>query len=111
MVTVIAFAASAGLLALGRSLVIESFNSARFPTGTLVVNASGSLAAAVILSRVPQSWATVTGVAALGAFTTFSTFAAEVAALWETPRRLVAVVYVLCTTASSVGAAFIGLGL
>lgn len=111
MITVVAFVLAAGTLALARSYVIELLNSRRFPTGTLTVNTSGSLAAAVLLSRVPASWATVTAFAALGAFTTFSTFAVEVAALWDDKRRGTAAAYVLATTLTAVGAAFIGLGL
>lgn len=111
MITVAAFIIAAGAMALGRGLVIEMLNSQQFPTGTLVVNVSGSLAAAVLLSRVPDSWSTVTAFAALGAFTTFSTFAVEVAALWGARRVATAVTYALVTTVAAVGAAFIGLGL
>lgn len=111
MINVAAFIVTAGAMALVRGLVIEILNSQRFPTGTLVVNASGSLAAAVLISRVPDSWSTVTAFAAFGAFTTFSTFAVEVAALWDDKRRGVAAGYLAATTVAAVGAALIGLGL
>lgn len=106
-----AFVIAAGASALLRSLVTELLNTRRFPTGTLVVNVSGSFIAAVLSSSVPQGWQSVTGVAALGAFTTFSTFAVEVAALWEDRRRVVACAYAALTTGAAVGTAFIALAL
>ncbi|MCZ7628122.1 MAG: CrcB family protein [Microthrixaceae bacterium] len=109
MIGVVGFVVAAGTMALARSLVTGLLNRSRFPTGTLIVNATGSLTAAVLVSRVPARWATITAVAALGTFTTFSTFAVEVAALWEDRRRGTAAGYLLATTLAAVGAAFIGL--
>ncbi len=111
MITILFFIAAAGVCALGRSLVIDTLNTKQFPSGTLVVNVLGSLVGALILSRVPTGWATVTGFAALGSFTTFSTFAVETAALWDDHRQVTAIVYALATTGAAVGAAFIGLSL
>lgn len=104
------FAAGAALGALAREFVLQALNSRRFPTGTLTVNLGGSLLAAVAVSRVPEAWSTITAVAALGSFTTFSTFAVEVADMWE-GRRVAASVYGVSTVAGAVALAFIGLGL
>ncbi|MEZ5269617.1 MAG: CrcB family protein [Microthrixaceae bacterium] len=104
------FAAGAALGALARGFVLQALNSTRFPTGTLTVNLGGSLLAAVAVSRVPEAWSTITAVAALGSFTTFSTFAVEVADMWE-GRRVAASVYGVSTVAGAVALAFIGLGL
>ncbi len=107
----VAFVVAAAALALLRSVITERFNTSAFPTGTLVVNVSGSFVAAVLSGAVPGRWQSVTGVAAAGAFTTFSTFAVEVAALWEDQRRAVAGAYGALTAGAAVGAAFIALAL
>lgn len=110
VVTIACFAVGAALAALLRSVAIERLNTASFPIGTLAVNLTGGFAAAVASSRVPEAWSTITAVAALGSFTTFSTFANEVLALWP-ERRCVAAAYGAATTLGAVTAAFIGLGL
>ena len=104
------FLVAAGLLAVMRTVVIEAFNTKRFPWGTLAVNTVGSLAAGSVVALAPASWSTVVGIAALGAFTTFSTFAVEVVAMWsDSPAR--SVLYATSTTVLAVGAAAVGLGL
>ncbi|MFV0316958.1 MAG: fluoride efflux transporter FluC [Microthrixaceae bacterium] len=110
VLAVVGFAAAAGIGALGRAYVIESLNTTEFPVGTLVVNAGGSLLAGIAASRVPNWAATIVGVAALGSFTTFSTFADEAVVMWAR-RRAGAAAYVLATVVSAVGAAYLGLGL
>ncbi len=104
------FALGAAVSALLRSLLIERLNHEAFPFGTLLVNLTGSFVAAAASTRVPEAWSTVTAVAALGSFTTFSTFVNEVLALWP-DRRPSALAYGAATTLGAVGAAFIGLGL
>ncbi len=104
------FLAAAGLLAVARSAVITHLNTEGFPWGTLAVNASGSFAAALAVAVAPASWSTIVGIAALGAFTTFSTFAVEIAAMWpERPGRALA--YGAATTVSTIAAATLGLGI
>jgi CrcB protein len=103
------FLAAAALLAVARSAVIARLNTEGFPWGTLVVNVSGSFAAGLVVSVAPQQWATIVGIAALGAFTTFSTFAVEIAALWS-ERPGAALGYGAATTVSAVGAATLALG-
>jgi fluoride ion exporter CrcB/FEX len=73
------------------------------------VNAVGSFAAGVVVATAPASWSTVVGIAALGAFTTFSTFAVELAAMWP-ERPAGTLTYGAATTVSAIGAAALGLG-
>ncbi len=110
MIEVISFAVTAALFAVGRSVVTAALNRPQWPWGTLVVNSIGSLAAGMVVARAPESLSTLLGIAALGAFTTFSTFAVEVLALWS-KRRLPAVVYAVSTVVLAVTAAALGLGL
>ena len=111
MIVVIGFVAAAGAMGIGRSAVIEALNDDRFPWGTLVVNATGALVAGVVASHAPESLTTVLGTAALGSFTTFSTFAVEVDVMWDQRRRAAALAYATATAVLAVGAAVIGLGL
>ena len=74
------------------------------------MNVSGSLVAGAVVAWAPESWSTLAGVAALGAFTTFSTFAVEVTALWRQGRWR-AVGYGIATTVGAVAGAVVGLGL
>lgn len=106
----VAFLLAAALLALARSVVIARLNTDGFPWGTLAVNTSGSLLAGAAVALAPSSWSTVVGIGALGAFTTFSTFAVELAAMWP-DRRWASAAYGCSTTALAVAAAAVGLGL
>jgi fluoride exporter len=59
-----------------------------FPFGILVVNVSGSLVLGVLVGSaahhgVPADWLTVAGTGLIGAYTTFSTFSFDTAALLE----------------------------
>ncbi|MGI9578968.1 MAG: fluoride efflux transporter FluC, partial [Microthrixaceae bacterium] len=109
MIEAAGFLVAAAALAVCRAAVIEWLNSERFPWGTLGVNVSGSFVAGMAVALAPESWSTIVGIGALGAFTTFSTFAVEVAALWPQSRGT-AVAYGAATTALTIGAAAIGLG-
>ncbi|MCP4435297.1 MAG: hypothetical protein GY812_07360 [Actinomycetia bacterium] len=109
MIAAAGFVVAAGAFALLRSSVISWLNQPDWPWGTLAVNTVGSLAAGVVVAQAPQSWSTIVGIAALGALTTFSTFAVEVVALaGKSPLRCGA--YVAATTIGAVGAAVAGLG-
>jgi CrcB protein len=110
MIGAAGFLLAAGLLAVARSAVIAALNSGRFPWGTLAVNVSGSFLAGLVVALAPASWSTLVGIAALGAFTTFSTFAVELAAMWS-DRPGAAATYGSATTVLTVAAAALGLGL
>ena len=100
----------AAVFAILRTSVIAALNRPAFPIGTLTVNTIGSFAAATTVAIAPKSWSTLLGVAALGAFTTFSTFAVEAGDLWS-ERRAAAVGYVAATSVLAVAAATVGLGI
>lgn len=98
-----------GAMAIARSWLLFTLNRPGWPWGTLGVNVLGSFVAGVAVAHAPASWSTAVGIAALGAFTTFSTFAVEIVALWS-GRRLNAVLYAVLTSSAAVGAAAVGLG-
>ena len=108
MIGAAAFLLVAGTFAVARSWVIAALNRPGFAWGTLAVNTLGSLAAGVVAAHAPRDWSTVVKVAALGAFTTFSTFAVEVVEQWSR-RRAAAVAYAVVTMAGAIGAAVVGL--
>ncbi|MEZ5239596.1 MAG: CrcB family protein [Microthrixaceae bacterium] len=110
MSVAVLFVLAAATAALARVLLTAAGNTSRFPWGTLAVNVTGSFLAAVLAGHLPQAAATVLGVAALGSFTTFSTFSVETAALWG-DRRAGALGYLLATVLGAVGAALVGLRL
>lgn len=105
---VVAFVMLAAAGAVARALAGATLNGPRFPLGTLVVNIAGSFALGLIAAwSAPAS--TLAGTAFLGAFTTFSSFARDVAALWEEGQRAQCVAYVVLTLGGSVTAAWAGL--
>lgn len=111
MITIIAFVVLAGASALARALATSHINPAEgLPWGTLAVNGTGSflLGWAVALSG-PAS--TLVGVAALGAFTTFSTFSVEVVRLFTQDRWAEAGAYVAMSTLGCTALAWAGLAL
>jgi CrcB protein len=105
------FVAAAALGALARGRIISALNVASFPWGTLSVNTSGALLAGVVAGHLDGAAATVLATAALGAFTTFSTFAVEVDAMLDEGRRVPALAYALVTPVLAVGTAAVGLSL
>ena len=109
MIEATAFLIAAAVLAVLRTTAISILNTDRAAWGTLSVNVVGSFVAGVAVAVAPASWSTVVGIAALGAFTTFSTFAVEVAALWQ-DRRAAALAYCAATTVLATAAAAAGLG-
>ena len=111
MIEVFLFAVAAGVCAVVRSTVMEVLNHQEFPWGTLAVNATGSLLAGIVAAHAPASATTVLGVAALGALTTFSTFAVEVRSMWTGGQRIPGTAYAGVTVVAAVGAAAFGLGL
>jgi len=109
--TVVLFVLLAGAGALARAEVGRALNRPHgVPWGTLVVNVSGSFLLGLLAATAPPA-ATVLGVAGLGAFTTFSSFARDVVALAERERLLAAVAYVLASCAGAIGAAALGVAI
>ena len=102
-------AVAAALGAVVRFLVANRLNR-DLPTGTLAVNlvASASLGLAV---SAPDPLATVLGVGALGALSTWSTAANEAAALSREEHGLLGLGYLALSVSSGVLAAWFGLRL
>ena len=99
-------------------IAVIRFAGAGFPFNTLLVNVVGSfimgLLIAVLLKLDPQPALAAdvrlfVAVGILGGFTTFSSFSADVAALWEREAHLACALYVLGSVALSIAAVFLGL--
>lgn len=83
MTTVFGFMAAAAFGALARAEAGRRWNRHEgFPLGTLAVNVSGSFLLGLLWDLAPPG-VTVLGVAGLGTFTTFSSFARDAVALAE----------------------------
>jgi CrcB protein len=107
VITVAAFVVLAAAGALARSEVGRRLNLLGFPWGTLAVNVSGAFLLGTLRDVGPPA-ATVLGVGALGAYTTFSSFAADTVALAERGHLVRSVAYVATTVVLGVTAAAIG---
>jgi len=87
----------------------------RFPVTTMVVNLSGAFVLGLLLEllatrRADDPWLRpLLGIGALGAFTTFSTFAVEVAELLRDDALAVATAYLAISLGGGVAAATVGL--
>ena len=80
------------------------------PYGLLAVNVAGSFLLG-LLSNVGTPAITVLGVAGLGAFTTFSSFARDVVALADRRRVVAVTVYLVASCAGGIAAAAAGVAL
>ena len=103
----VAVAAAAG--AILRYLAGRALNDA-FPTGTLLVNLVASLALGVVTAA-PDPAPLVVGVGLLGALSTWSTAAAETAAMARRGEGALAAGYVGLTATGGIVAAWFGLRL
>lgn len=111
MITVAAFAVAAAAGAVARAEVGRRWNRHDgFPLGTLAVNVSGSFLLGLLDGTTPPAL-TVLGVAGLGAFTTFSSFARDAVALVELRRAAMAAAYVALSCTFTVVAAAGGMAL
>jgi CrcB protein len=108
VITVVLFAVMAGLGALTRTEAGALLNRPDgMPYGTLLVNVVGSFLLGMLAGTAPPA-ATVLGVAGLGAFTTFSSFARDVVALAERRRPALAILYVVASCAGAIVGAALG---
>lgn len=111
MITVAAFTAAAAMGALARAEAGRRWNRHQgFPFGTLLVNVVGSFLSGLMWDIGPPA-ITVLGVAGLGAFTTFSSFARDAVALAELRRMALAAAYLAATCTAGVAAAAAGVAL
>lgn len=119
MTALLAVAAGGALGAVGRYVVIGRVGAwlgTGFPYGTLVVNIVGSfllgLVVAIAADRtMDESVLLFLGVGVLGGFTTFSTFALDVAYLTGRHARPTAAIYVAASVVLSIGAFAAGFAL
>jgi fluoride exporter len=108
----IGVAALGSLGALGR-VVLEDVVSARaataFPMGTLAVNVSGAFVLGLLTGlTVTGTGLVLAGGAAIGSYTTFSTWMLETHGLSEDGRKSAAAVNVVASVACGIGAAALG---
>ncbi|MDH3679441.1 MAG: CrcB family protein [Acidimicrobiia bacterium] len=98
-------AAGAGI----RFLVSERLNR-QLPYGTLLINVAASLALGA-LSQAGESMQVIVGVGGLGALSTWSTVANEVAQLARAEEGWAAILYLVATVTTGVLAAWLGIQL
>lgn len=111
MIKAAAFTVAAALGSVLRAVVARRLNRpGGFAAGTLVVNVAGAFLLG-LLSSTGTPVATVLGVGALGAFTTFSSFARDVVALLELRRPALAATYLGSTLLLGIAAAALGVAL
>jgi fluoride exporter len=111
VITALAFIAAAAAGTLARAEVARRANAPDgFPWGTLGVNVAGSFLLGLLADVAPPT-ATVLGVGALGALTTFSAFARELVTAVERRRRVLAASYLVTALVAGVLAAASGLAL
>ena len=103
----LAFVVAAAAGALARAVVGHRLNG-RFPWGTMSVNVSGSFVLG-LLAHASSFAATVFGTGLLGAYTTFSSFARDLVALWERGARVAAATYAVASLTAGVAAAWLAL--
>lgn len=109
MTVAAAFVVAAAIGALARAEAGRRWNRHDgVPWGTLMVNVAGSFLLGLLHDSGP-GFVTVLGVGAIGAFTTYSSFARDVAALLELRRALLAVAYAVATCAGGLVVASIAL--
>lgn len=110
-------AAGGAIGALGRYGMVQAFpiRAGTFPTTTFVVNVVGAFLLATLLGTLkqrdaPEHWTRLAvGVGVLGAFTTFSTMAVELATLWRDDHAGTALLYATMSVVVGIGAVFAGL--
>lgn len=108
MITAVVFVFAAAVGALARAEAARRWNRPNgFAVGTLVVNVTGSFLLGLLTGVAPPTL-TVLGVGALGAYTTFSSFARDAVALAEGRQFATAAAYIVATCGLGIGAAALG---
>lgn len=111
MITAVAFAAAAAVGALARAEAGRRWNRHEgLALGTLVVNVTGSFLLGLV-SDLTTPTLTIVGVGALGAYTTFSSFARDTVALVELGRVRLAAFYVGASCTLGIAAAATGVAI
>ena len=110
MILALLFAGLAVAGTVARAVAAARLNAPPFPSGTLLVNVTGSFFLGLLAEASPEA-VTVLGIAGLGSYTTFSTFAYEGVVMAEEGRGVYAVGYVVLTVVAGVGAAALGISL
>jgi CrcB protein len=107
----LAFVAAAMAGALARAEAARRGNRPDgFPWGTLAVNVTGAFLLGLLVDTAPPL-VTILGVGGLGAYTTFSGFAADTVGLARQGRPVLAAVYVAASCGAGVPAAAAGISL
>lgn len=108
MITALAFVVAAAAGAVARTEAGRRWNrDDGLPLGTLLVNTTGSFLLGLLVNTAPPVL-TVVGVAGLGAYTTFSSFARDTVALIEQRTVGLAAAYVGATLSVGIAAAALG---
>ncbi len=110
-------AAGGAVGALARYGLVRTFpvGAGTFPTTTFAINVTGAFVLAFLLETLlrrgaPEHWLRLlVGVGGLGAFTTFSTVATELALLWRDGHGVTAVAYAAASVVVGVAAVLAGL--
>ena len=111
MITAMAFVVAAATGALARAEAGRRWNRHDgVALGTLLVNVTGSFMLGLLANATPPT-VTVLGVGALGAYTTFSSFARDVVALLDARRLALAGLYVAATYSLGIAAAAVGVAI
>ena len=111
MIAALAFVAAAATGAVARAEIGRRLNQPEgLAIGTLVVNVTGSFLLGLLWDIAPPAL-TVLGMGGLGAFTTFSGFARDAAALITMKRLGLAALYVALSCGLAIGAAAAGVAL
>ena len=111
MITALAFLGAAAAGAVARAEAGRRWNRHDgFALGTLMVNVSGSFLLGLLSETMPPVL-TVLGVGALGAYTTFSSFARDTVALAELGRLWLAAAYVAASALLGIGAAAVAVAM
>lgn len=110
MIGVALFIIAAALGATVRAVAGQYLNTEQFPYGTFAVNVTSSLVLGA-LTQAGDQWQAVIGVGALGALSTWSGVASEVAGLARARQAPMAFLYLVAMSTTGILAAWIGIKL
>lgn len=111
MIIAVGFLVAAACGAIARAIIGARLNDPNgMAWGTLTINITGSFALGLLAGSAPEL-ATIFGTGLLGAYTTFSSFARDVASALERKQYAISITYVLASVCGGVGAAWLALAL